>query len=207
MGFFDAVRELFRDHTRDNLCAELQTLGVNARMADRGRPEEDTGEGTSLGIIDIVGGSIPWVNVRKVTTSGGGYEDGDDSVTTCYTDYGVPVGYPTPNVTIKSARRKGFPLLGAVIDAEWSAEGSNPDAGVVADILRRLGEDATVRDAIMATRDVKIIVGPHGPQREGRLGWVISTQTRAVPTRQAWDCYQAIARHLIEAGREEPRTD
>ena len=190
-----AMCDWFRDKSRDKICAGLQSLGVDAQMAVQGRPEEDSGEG-SLGIIDIADGPIRWVNVRRVTTSGGGYMDGGDSVTHYHTDYGIQVGYPTPNVTIKSVGRKTFPLLGKVIDAPWMAEGSDPDAGVVADVLQRLREDATVREAIMATRDVKIT---------GYSSfWVISTQTREVPTRQAWECYQAIARHLIEAGREQP---
>ena len=52
----------------------------------------------------------------------------------------------------------------------------------------------------MATRDVEITSPKTGL-------WVISTKTRDVPTRQGWDCYQAIAQHLIEAGREEPNAE
>ena len=188
----------FRDKSRDKICAGLRSLGVNARMADRGRSEEAMGEGESLGIIDIDDGPIPWVNVRSVTTSGGGYMDGDDSVTHHHTDYGVPVGYPAPNVTIK--RRVTFPLLGKVIDAGWAAEGSDQGSGLVEDVLRRLGEDAQVREDIITTRNVEIT---------GHLTcWVISTATGEVPTfLQAWHIYQAIAQHLIEAGREQPNTE
>ena len=184
---FDALRESFRDKSRDNICAGLQRFGVNARMAARG-----SGEGSSLGIIDIDGGPIPWVNVRKVVTSGGSYPYGGGGSTTYYTDYGVNVPYRPPNATIKSVRRKAFPLLGQVLDTDWRAGGSDRDSGVVADILRRLGEDAQVREAVMATRDVEIT-------RTGSRSWIISTKTREVPWPQAWNCYQAIARHLIEA--------
>ena len=79
------------------------------------------------------------------------------------------------------------------------AEGSDQGSGLVTEVLRRLGKDAHLREAVIATRDVEITGHP-------RL-WVISTQTRKVPTRQACDCYQAIARHLIEAGREERGAD
>ena len=152
------------------------------------------GEGESLGIIVIDDGPIPWVNVRSVTSESTSAE-GNDSVTTYCTDYGVEVPYRPPNTTIK--RRVTFPLLGKVIDAGWAAEGSDQGSGVVEDVLRRLGEDAQVREDIIATRNVEIIGHP--------LAWVISTQTGAVPTfLQAWDCYQAIARHLIEAGRGQP---
>ena len=170
----------------DAICTSLQSFGVNARMADRGRPEEKTGKGFSLGIIAIADGPIPWVNVREVTMA-----RPDGEVTTSYTDYGVKVAYRPPNATITSVRRKTFPFLGRVIDAEWRAGGSERGSALVADVLRRLREDARVREAIMATRDVKITEHPSF--------WIISTETDKAPTRQAWDCYQAIAQHLIAA--------
>ena len=100
-----------------------------------------------------------------------------------------------------------------MIDAEWRAipirsidaftvhynldlGGSEPASVTVADVLERLGANTQIREAVVATGDV-ILIG------EG-VRWVISTPTKKVPTRQAWDCYQAIARHLIEAGRDEP---
>ena len=190
-GVFDSLRESLRDRARDNICTGLQRLGVHAQMADRGRPEEDTGKG-SLGVIDIADGPIPWVNVRKVVYQGGPPSSSGTS-TTYYTDYGIKVPYRLPRATIKSVRRKTFPVLGRVVDVDWRARGSDRGSALVADVLRRLREDTWVREAIIATRDVRIT---------GHLGsfWVVSTETRDVPTRQAWDCYQATARHLIEAG-------
>ena len=175
----------FRDKSRDKICAGLQSLGVNARMAARG-------SGDSLGIIDIDDEPISWVDVRKVVTqhAGGSGYGGGGSSTTYYTDYGVRVAYRPPVTTIRSVRRKRFPLVGKVVDAEWSANGVDR-TGLVAGVLQRLREDGQVREAIMATRDVEIT---------GHSSfWVITTQTREVPTRQAWDCYPAIARHLIAA--------
>ena len=188
MGVVDAVWEVFRDHARDNICAGLQSLGMDAQMADRGRPEEDSGGG-SLGIIDIVDGPISWVNVRKVNSG-----SQDDASVDRYTDYGVKVSYRLPNATISLVSRKNFPLLGEVDEADWRAEGSDTESGLVAGVLRRLWEDVQVRRAIIATRDVEIT--------RSWLGcWVVSTDTNEAPTRRAWDCYQAIARHLIQAGR------
>ena len=181
----------FRDKSRDDFCAGLQSLGVNARMAVRGRPEEKTGEG-SLGLIDMDGGPIPWVNVRRVTSS-----SQDDVWHNYYTDYGVNVPYRPPSTTI--TRRVTFPLVGKVVDGGWTAVGSDQGTGLVADVLRRLGEDAQVREDVIATRNVEIIGHP--------LAWVISTQTgAAVFFWQAWHIYQAIARHLIEA-RGEPNAE
>ena len=189
------VGELLRDHARDDICTGLQSLGANARMAVRGRPEESMGKGSSLGIIDIDDGPIDWVNVRKVDS---GLTEFDSS-TTYYTDYGFKVPYRPPNATIKSVLIKTGPLFGNAFDGEWRAEGSDRGSGLVADVLRRLEEDAQVTEAVIAIRDVEITGHP--------LAWVISMKTGEIPTRQAWDCYQAIAWHLIEAGREEPNTE
>ena len=174
----------FRDKTRDKICAELQSLGVNARMAVRGRPEEETGEG-SLGIIEIAGGPIPWVNVRRV--------EAEDDEQDYYTDFGVEVPYNAPNATVTAETRAQMK------DVEWWAQGSDWDSPLVADVLRRLREDTQVTEAILATRDVEII--------GSGSRWVITLDTEEVPTRQEWDCYQAIARHLIAAKGEEPNTD
>ena len=191
MGVFDTLRERIRDKSREKICAGLQSLGVNARMAALGRPEEYTGPGHSFGIIDINDGPIPWISVFYTTHLAEG-TSGTRVVIIYYTHYGVSVPYRPPSTTIKSVRRRRFRLLGKVIDAEWSAKGSDRDSDLVQDVLRRLGDDGHVRQAVIATRDVEII-------GSGR-GWVISTMTRDVPTGQAWECYQAIARHLIAAG-------
>ena len=198
LGIVDAFRERFRDHTRDEICAGLQKLGVNAQLAGRGRPKEKMGNGM-LGIIDIDGGPIAWVNVGKDN-------DGDP-----YSEYGIEVPYDIPATTIKWVRRRAFPVLGRVIDADWRADGADCDSPVVAEVLRRLREDAQVTEATIATGGVEItpgfvFVSGWFRQNWSRHAWVI-TRHESVPTRQAWDCYQAIARHLIEAGREEPNTE
>jgi len=40
MGFLDKAKETFRDKTRDDLCAGLLTIGLDAHMAERGQLEE-----------------------------------------------------------------------------------------------------------------------------------------------------------------------
>ena len=44
---------------------------------------------------------------------------------------------------------------------------------------------------IMSSRDV--VVRAHGDYR----CWIISMETRDVPSRELWNCYQAIAQHLL----------
>ena len=75
MPLFQKLRERFRDHARDDLCAGLRRLGMNAKLAQRGRPEERIAlhaDHLSLGIIDISQGPIRWINVPGRRSSPGG---------------------------------------------------------------------------------------------------------------------------------------
>ena len=69
MGFFCRVKERFRDHVRDDLCAVLQGLDVQAQLAECGRLEEEasSGRGGSFGVIDVLGGPIRWFGVKNTS--------------------------------------------------------------------------------------------------------------------------------------------
>ena|SRR5947209_19082746 len=64
-----------RDRTRVNLYNKLQSLGVSARIEERGHQAEQISRsrkaerwelrGHSLGVIEITGGPIRWVNVKR----------------------------------------------------------------------------------------------------------------------------------------------
>ena len=64
--------------------------------------------GGSLGLIDIAGGPIRWVNVRSVG-------EGD-----YVAEYGVPCEHaPVPNPRLTSVRVRTFPLCGSIVDVPW----------------------------------------------------------------------------------------
>ena len=69
MFLFGKLKERFRDHARDDLCADLRALGIQAQMSERGRPEEKITRwrGKSFGIIDMQDALICWVDVKKGT--------------------------------------------------------------------------------------------------------------------------------------------
>jgi len=70
MGFLDTIKETLRDRTRDKVRARLCAIGVDARIAERGRPEENLGcigLKRSLGVVEIYGEPIRWVNVINWT--------------------------------------------------------------------------------------------------------------------------------------------
>ena len=182
MGFFGKVRETFRDHARDNICVGLQTLGIDAQMAPRGRAEEEFAcPGGSLGIIDIREGPIRWVNVRKV-------REGERGNYEYYTEYGVPdpkMGFYSPSLRIKLVRKLSSALFDPVEELRW--EGG--DLGLA--VIERLNSDVQLKQPIIESRGVTI--DAHGEHR----CWIISTRKRDVPSEELWNCYQTIARHLL----------
>lgn len=193
MGFLDKVEEFFRheDKARHDIFAGLQSLGIDAQMAWRDRSEENIECGVyskSLGLIDIPQGPIRWVNVIKKTTHG----PGGDSIT-YYIKYGVPdpkLEPDSPKYRIKTVRVKMFPLLGRVGDLRWKGK----DFGL--GVISRLNSDYELKHPIMKSRD--LIIRAHGDHR----CWIISTKTGdvpKVPSGELWNCYQAIARHLLSA--------
>ena len=40
MGFFDKAKDTFREKTRDKVYTALKSIGVDAKLAENGRPEE-----------------------------------------------------------------------------------------------------------------------------------------------------------------------
>jgi len=56
MGLFSKAKEALRDKTRDNVCARLNGVGVEARLVERGVKEEIASRPpwfSSLGLIEI----------------------------------------------------------------------------------------------------------------------------------------------------------
>ncbi len=133
MGFFDKVKESFRDKTRDSVCNVLQGIGVDAQMAERGRSEEEIGRDVevdnSKGVVDIKGGSIRWVNI---TTR----QDGEAVV------YRIMHGVPDSRLTGQSDQPYIIPDLMSG-DLRWHGE----DFGL--GLLGRLNDDASLRNMIM----------------------------------------------------------
>jgi len=193
MGFRDKVRRFFstplnkprqeQEQVRNDIFNVLQTFGVRAQIAPPGLPEEEIGIGSSL-LIDILEGPILWVNVREKTSSSG---HGDVNYS-YYTEYGVRdyrLGPELTRLRIHSVRIKTFPLIGKVIDLQWKGK----DYGL--GIIGHLSSDNSIKPLIMSSRDVKIYAN------SDYRCWILSTKTWHAPSEEIWNCYQAIARHLL----------
>ncbi len=181
MGFFDKVRDTFRSKARDNICAGLQSLGVDAQMAERGRAEEDIECGVSysrsLGLIDIPEGPIRWVNVVKRSGQAPGGM-------TYYIKYGVPdsrlwVIIP-PNLEIKSARKKD----------NWQWKGKDAGLG----IIDRLNGDISIGYTLLQSKSPQITIRAY----PNHSCWVISSEISYISlSEELWNSYQKIAQHLL----------
>lgn len=207
-GFWGKLREKMRDKTRDELCAYLCTMGLDARMAERRRPEEHIWKlAKSLGLIAISDSPIRWVNVCE-------FEGGQYTSTTYRNVYLVPdprvagEGY----LELKSVRVKSKPVFGEVVDLRWQAkfvfverwlwgrpalEVKRVPLGSESDLVTRLNDDSELKERLtMLKEDVKIRSYPS-------WGWAIESGhsiKQPMLSREQWNCYETIARHLLESG-------
>ena len=182
--------EAIRDKTRDNICLALQSMGMDAQLAEHERIEEKIDSvflGSSRGIIDISKGPIRWVNVvlgHSWTVN----EEGP-----YFIKCGIPdsrIGPDFPRVRIKSVRKKRFPLFGSVVDLYWKGN----DFGL--GIISRLNGDISLKPPLIKSNDVKISAHfCHGQDQGCRE---ISTKMRDIPYESLWNCYLKIADYLLE---------
>jgi len=186
------LHEPMRDRTLDEWCSGFQGLGLHAQTSNLGRAEKDIKywRSHSLGHIDIYPGPISWVNVMRYSDADGGY----------YLEYGVldhKVGPSFPRVEIKTVRVRDNPLFGKFIDLRWKGK----DCGL--GLIDRLSGEVSLRQAILDSGDFYLRAYP------GRFGWLLAAGTNSwegeresqtvAPSRQIWECLQAIARHLLAA--------
>lgn len=181
MGFFDKAKETFREKTRDKVCSALKSIGVDAKLAENGRAEENLRCGFgihSLGIIDIGEGPIQWVNIR-IDVNG-----------TNWIDYGVPdprLSQSQHRVLIQAHFRKTLFGLGRVVDLVWRGEDSSLG------ILHRLNNDMPLKNTLMEANVYDFtIINYNNPSC-----WIISAAYSIPPTEELWNCYQSIAEHLL----------
>ena len=64
-------KEALRDKAREKIYSGLCAIGIPARLAEKGRPEEafGKGQGKSLGLIDIEEGPVRWINILGVSST------------------------------------------------------------------------------------------------------------------------------------------
>lgn len=216
MRLFHKIVEKRRDKTRDRLCADLYAIGLDALMVEWGELEQDLflyyapsraqGSGRSLGLIEIQHSPIRLVNVLKGPAEreyGGGIYRSmclvpDPSVWT--------KGYL--QVEAKFVRAKSGPVRGNVVDIDWKSYFED-------DLLRRLEQDVSLKQALIKLeQEIRMQRRPEWLeqieiriQRHSELGcwaiWPPAEEGRlTAPSKEEWDCYEMIARRLLELGEK-----
>ena len=185
----NGMKERLRDKSRDGLTYALNSVGVKAEMAERGRAEEkveDSWYQRSLGIIDILEGAIRWINILKKDGS-------NNSPPRWWVVLGIPDERPVSTrqqTKIKTVRKKTFPLFGKVVDVIW--KGDDGGTGLV-DILSRDIPTKTLAKRI-GNLEIK-------SQSDRFQGWALTVDRRFTPTGQDWETVEKIADYILSPPR------
>ena len=129
----NGMKDQLRDKARDGLTYALNSVGVKAEMAERGRAEEkveNSWHQRSQGVIDILEGSIRWINILKKDGS-------NNSPPRWWVVLGIPDERPVSirqQTKIKTVWKRTFPLFGKVIDVIW--KGYDGGTGLVNTLAR-----------------------------------------------------------------------
>ena len=199
MSIFSWLREKRRDKTMDQFCTHLPSLGIDARVAPRGRPEEEIYTGAddegSLGVIDIVEGPIRWINVtwgtRASVALDTSWVDVYHSLVFGVPDPKVRSGFPEVRLNAIPVReRERFWLSGRVIRVRW--EGEDFGLGIVEHLSQNIQLPTASLESIGEVGyDFEIRARPdHGC-------WILTVEGVLAPSKQEWDCYQSIASALL----------
>ena len=181
--------ERFRDKSRDKLAEDLKSLGKRADLAERGRAEEKTENSwyqRSLGVIDISGGPIKWINILK--------KDGSkNSPPRWWVVMGIPddkLLSTLQDTKIKTVRKKNFPLFGKVVDVIW--KGSEGGTGLV----NTLSVDVPIKTLAKSVGNLEI-----KSQTNGFQGWTLTVDRRFNPTNKDWETVERIADYILSSPR------
>jgi hypothetical protein len=163
------IGEIFRDKNRDNLTTALNTLGIRAVMLERGRAEEQIWNkhlgrwGSSLGIVQVAGDQITWVNVVRLARRS------QHSPAYYNAVFGIPdstLPHEHHPIEIKTVRKKSFPVFGKVIDVQWEAK------DVLAPLVDVFSKDEDITNFVKDVGDISVHTHP-----KQFLGWTVEVRT------------------------------
>ena len=191
------MREMFRDKSRDEMAENLNSSGVKAEMADRGRPEEGIKSVSiwlrpfrprSLGLIDILeDGPIRWINVvrikRRDKNSGPRYR-----AVLGIPDDSIPMNHK--QLKMKTVRKKAFPVFGQVTDVYWEGKGN------LQPLVKVFSDDLDIDNVVTDLGNMSVYTHPNKFQ-----GWTLELGRMFVPTESRWATFQKIANYLLSSPR------
>ena len=178
------MKEKFRDKTRDDLSSALRSLGVDAELAERGRPEEKVRKSIfrrSLGLVDIRGGPIVAINALK---QDGSQHSPPQWWAVLLISIHLPGAADHP-VKISSRRLKSFPVIGKVTGVGW--RGEDYSAG----LIESLRQDRMLADLVKRVGDIEI-----RSHADDFAGWTIQIKARLRPNEHDWHPLEQLASRL-----------
>ena len=185
----NGMKDRLRDKSRDGLTYALNSVGVKAEMAERGRAEEkveNSWHQRSQGVIDILEGSIRWINILKKDGS-------NNSPPRWWVVLGIPDERPVSTrqqTKIKTVRKKMFPLFGKVVDVIW--KGYDGGTGLV----NTLSKDVPTKTLAKRIGNLEV-----KSQANGFQGWTLTVDRRFSPTSQDWETVEKIAGYILSSPR------
>ncbi|MDP6065618.1 MAG: zinc ribbon domain-containing protein [SAR202 cluster bacterium] len=185
----NGMKDQLRDKSRDELTYALNSVGVKAEMAERGRAEEkveDSWYQRSLGVIDTLEGSIRWINILKK-------DAGQHNPPKWWVVLGIPDERPISShqeIKIKTVRKKTFPLFGKVVDVIW--KGRDGGTGLV----NTLSKDVAAKTLAKRIGNLEV-----KSQANGFQGWTLTVDKRFSPTSQEWETLEKIAGYILSSPR------
>jgi len=194
--------------------AGLCSMGLDARMVERGRIDENIVKpkgNESLGLIEIQGSPICRINMLREKQGCLFFlYEGISEYKNVYLilDSNIHKG---GHLELESVRLKSVPLFGRVVDLLWRGNFDSdlyrqmmlidePQKQTLTawkeELVKRLGEDALIKQTLIRLKeDIKVRSHPE-------YGYWAIVSEELTPSREQWDCYETIARYLLESSRK-----
>ena len=106
---------------------------------------------------------------------------------------GIPfdgAGATSQKISIKTVRKKSFPLFGKVVDVTWKGDDG------VSGLINTLSEDTATKELSKKIGNLAI-----KSQLERFRGWTLPSDKIFNPTSQDWKVIQSIANYILSAPR------
>ena len=184
---------------RHTFCAHLNSIGVEANLAQKGQPEELFREHQeySTGLIYIHDRHLDWANVVQ-----GNYRSRLTRDLLFFRSLGQRFYYriwygiydpnlklAAPTLKFRSKRHWSMKSLGHAVDVSWHNEIETVE-------LEPMTSDQTIKDHLIKSGvDIEVIAFPDGY-------WIISNREAGKPpSKRIWECYQAVAEGLKRSSK------
>ena len=184
---------------RRSFCNHLNAIGVRAHEAQKGRPEELFREANeiSIGLIHLQDPHLDWANVVQ-----GNYRGRMPGDLLFMRTLGQPFYYRVwygvydpnlklhnPSLLFRSKRLRSLKIIGRAVDVSWRNELQPVE-------LEPMTSDPDIKQHLIQSGvDVEVMAFPDGY-------WIISNREAGrPPSRQIWECYQAVAQGLKRSSK------